>query len=223
MLRVDTTPSYDAWQGDTALALHAVRDGIMECEEIVDDTPKIKDTTFNETTRWLIAVRDHRDKAAFAKLFDYFAPRLKAMLSRGQFGAANADDVVQDVMLRVWHKAAQFDPHRAEAGAWIYRMARNRQIDVIRRTPPPSPEDMPEQVSDEPDAVQILALEQEGERLRQALAALSPEQRQLLEQSFFDDLAHSKISAINNLPLGTIKSRIRLGLERLRRELKDLR
>jgi RNA polymerase sigma-70 factor (ECF subfamily) len=179
--------------------------------------------SFSETTRWLLAVRDRRDKQAFGKLFDHFAPRLKAMLIRGGLRDGSADDVVQDVLLAVWHKAAQFDPHRAEASAWIYRIARNRQIDVIRRRPPPTPDELPEIESTEPDAAQILALDQEGTRLRAALARLNPDQSQLLEQAFFEELPHSQISQISGLPLGTIKSRIRLGLDRLRRELKDLR
>lgn len=218
MLRVAPNPSYDAWQGDEALASTAVCDAIKTYEDIVQDTAR-----FNETTLWLLAVRDHRDKAAFAKLFDHFAPRLKTMLSRGGFGEANAEDVIQDVMLSVWHKAGQFDPHRAEAGAWIYRIARNRQIDVIRRAAPPLPEETPEQVCEDPDAVQVLGLEQESARLREALSRLDSNERQLLEQSFFEDHAHAKLSVLNNLPLGTIKSRIRRGLEQLRRELKDLR
>lgn len=182
-------------------------------------TPK----PFSEQTNWLIAVRDSRDKHAFGCLFDYFAPRLKAMLMRGGLRDGSAEDVVQDVMLTVWNKAAQFDPHRAEASAWIYRIARNRQIDLMRRRPPPVPDDMPEPESTDPDAAQVLALEQEGARLREALERLNPDQSRLLEQAFFEDITHSEISQISGLPLGTIKSRIRLGLERLRRELKDLR
>ncbi|MDK3018591.1 sigma-70 family RNA polymerase sigma factor [Pseudodonghicola flavimaris] len=189
-------------------------------DEGMDQVPP---ESFSETTRWLIAVRDRRDRQAFGMLFDHFAPRLKAMLIRGGLRDGSAEDVVQDVMLAVWHKAAQFDPHRAEASAWIYRIARNRQIDLIRRRPPPAPEDLPEIESGDPDAAQILALDQEGARLRAALSALNPDQSTVLQQAFFEELPHSEISQISGLPLGTIKSRIRLGLDRLRRELKDLR
>lgn len=178
---------------------------------------------YSDTTLWLLAVRDHGDRAAFARLFDHFAPRLKAMLLRKGQTDGTAEDIVQDVMLSVWHKAAQFDPHRAEASAWIYRIARNRQIDILRRRAPITPEDLPEIESDEPDAAQILGLEQEGAKLRAALAGLNPDQTRILEQAFFEDLPHSQISEATGLPLGTIKSRIRLGLEKLRRDLKDLR
>lgn len=126
-------------------------------------------------------------------------------------------------MLTVWHKAAQFDPHRAEASAWIYRIARNRQIDLARRRPPPSAEVVEEPADLEPDAAQILAMGQESRLLRAALARLTPEQGRAIEQAYIEDLPHSQISQLTGLPLGTIKSRIRLGLERLRHELKDLK
>ncbi|WP_353473179.1 sigma-70 family RNA polymerase sigma factor [Salipiger sp. H15] len=176
-----------------------------------------------EQTRWLLAVRDRRDREAFGRLFDFFAPRLKAMLMRGGLRDGSAEDVVQDVMLTVWNKAAQFDPHRAEASAWIYRIARNRQIDLYRRRPLPEPELVQEPESAEPDAPQILAMEQEAAQLRAALERLSPEQVEALRHAYMDELPHSEISRITGLPLGTIKSRIRLGLDRLRRDLTGLR
>ncbi|WP_226937093.1 sigma-70 family RNA polymerase sigma factor [Pseudogemmobacter faecipullorum] len=180
-------------------------------------------TSPTQPTLWLLAVRDRRDRAAFMQLFEHFGPRLKAMLIRGGLRDGSAEDVVQDVMLTVWHKAAQFDPHRAEASAWIYRIARNRRIDLARRKPPPEPDPLAEPEGSEPDAPQILALGQEATLLRRALEALSPDQAKVLEQAYFEDLPHSRISEMTGLPLGTIKSRIRLGLERLRRDLKDLR
>lgn len=193
---------------------------LIECPQDHDDmTPE----PFSETTGWLLDVRDRRDRAAFARLFDHFGPRLKAMLVKGGLRDGSAEDVVQDVMLAVWHKAAQFDPNRAEAASWIYRIARNRQIDLVRRRPSPSVEEIPEAEGREADAEQALGLAEEGARLRIALSALNPDQSRLLEQAFLQDLPHSQISQLSGLPLGTIKSRIRLGLERLRRELKDLR
>lgn len=180
-------------------------------------------TTPTDPTLWLLAVRDRRDRAAFLLLFQHFAPRLKAMLMRGGLRDGSAEDVVQDVMLAVWHKAAQFDPHRAEASAWIYRIARNRRIDLARRKPPPEPDPLTEPEGSEPDAAHILALGQEAALLRRALEAMSPDQARVLEQAYFEDLAHSRISEMTGLPLGTVKSRIRLGLDRLRRDLNELR
>lgn len=170
----------------------------------------------------LIAVRDSRDRAAFGRLFDHFAPRLKAMMLRGGLRDGTAEDVVQDVMLAVWHKAGQFDPHRADAAGWIYGIARNRRIDLARRRPLAQPDDMPEIESLEPDAAQILALQQEARHLSEALTRLPPEQAEALRAAYFDDIPHSSIGEMTGLPLGTIKSRIRLGLERLRHELRKI-
>ena len=176
----------------------------------------------SELSRDMIAVRDSRDRAAFGRLFDHFAPRLKAMMLRGGLRDGTAEDVVQDVMLAVWHKTGQFDPHRADAAGWIYGIARNRRIDMARRRPLAQPDEMPELESLEPDADQIIALQQEARHLAEALARLAPEQAEALRAAYFDDVPHSRISEMTGLPLGTIKSRIRLGLERLRHELRTI-
>ncbi|TKZ18003.1 sigma-70 family RNA polymerase sigma factor [Shimia litoralis] len=171
----------------------------------------------------MLAVRDARDKAAFSELFDYFGPRLKGFVMRSGMSAAQAEEVVQDVMLTVWRKADLFDPHRAQVSAWIYQIARNRQIDVIRKEKRPVPEELREDPEVEPDASQILAVEQEAGKLKDALARLNENQRVILEKAYLGELTHQEISAQTGLPLGTIKSRIRLGLERLRHELGELR
>ncbi|WP_331274411.1 sigma-70 family RNA polymerase sigma factor [Pseudooceanicola algae] len=177
----------------------------------------------SEQTEWMLAVRDDRDRAAFARLFGFFGPRIKGMLMRSGMSGAAAEDVVQDVMLAVWNKSAQFDPARAPVSAWIYRIARNRQVDLARKAARPLPEEIETETPPEADAGQILGLQQEGARLRDALARLGPEQREMIARAYLGDLTHSEIQAATGLPMGTIKSRIRLGLERLRHELKDLR
>ncbi len=174
-------------------------------------------------TQWLVAVRDQRDRAAFGLLFDYFAPRLKGFIMRNGTGAAQAEEIVQDVMLTVWLKASLFDPHRAQASAWIYQIARNRQIDIIRKENRPIPDELTQDPGSEPDASQILALGQETEQLKTAIEQLQPEQKAMIEQAYLGDLTHQEISTKTGLPLGTVKSRIRLGLRRLRKELEGLR
>ena len=84
-----------------------------------------------DQTRWMLAVRDAADRGAFARLFDFYAPRLKAMGMRGGLSAAAAEDMAQDVLLRAWQARASFDPARAQASAWIYGIARNRRIDLL--------------------------------------------------------------------------------------------
>ncbi|WP_431978974.1 sigma-70 family RNA polymerase sigma factor [Shimia aestuarii] len=173
-----------------------------------------------ETTRLMLAVRDHRDKQAFSSLFDHFAPRLKGFAIRSGVTNGQAEDVVQDVMLSVWNKAHQFDPNRADVSGWIYQIARNRQVDLFRKNSRPVPEELISDDVDTCDAEQIVGLEQEVTALRSALTRLTPSQRELIEQAYLGELSHSEIQLTSGIPLGTIKSRIRLGLEKLRHELK---
>lgn len=174
-------------------------------------------------TVWMLAVRDHRDRKAFAALFDHYAPRLKGFIMRSGTPGGQAEEIVQDVMLTVWRKAALFDPQRAQVSAWIYQITRNRQIDVIRKERRPIPDELTQEQDDGPDPGQIMALEQEAEKLKQAMARLKPDQREILEKAYLGELTHQEISTQTGLPLGTIKSRIRLGLERLKHELKGMR
>ena len=181
---------------------------------------KVTGKDYAETTMWMLAVRDHRDKVAFGRLFDHFAPRLKGMICRSGLPAAQAEDIVQDVMLTVWRKADLFDPGRAQVAAWIFQIARNRQIDILRKERRPVPEELRQVEQTDVDAAQVLALEQETRALQAALKRLKPAQRVMVERAYLGELSHAEIKAETGLPLGTIKSRIRLGLEKLRHELK---
>lgn len=176
----------------------------------------------SEQTVWMIAVRDAADRAAFARLFDFYAPRLKAMMMRGGSTAAVAEEIVQDVMLKVWRHASQFDPDRAQVSSWIYQIARNRRIDLARREQPPLPEDLAAPSRSE-DTSAALALQEEVARLRVALDALPAAQREMVEKAYLGELTHQEISRQTSLPLGTVKSRLRLAIDRLRHELRELR
>lgn len=167
----------------------------------------------------ILRVRDHRDRQAFAALFGHFAPRIKAFLMKSGADAALAEDVAQDVMATVWHKAALFDPARAGAATWVFTIARNRRIDALRRARRPEPEDLPWGPEPEPDQAEALQMQQETRKLGAALAELPRAQRELIERAYFGDLSHGEIAAETGLPLGTIKSRIRLALEKLRHSM----
>jgi len=171
----------------------------------------------------LSKVAAHGDRAAFADLFDRFAPRIRAYYLRGGCPAAHADELVQEAMLAVWRKAGQFDPGRANAAAWIYAIARNLRIDALRRRQEPTVEvEAPDRASEEPGPDERLCGAQAALILRQALQDLPPEQVQVIRAAYFDDLPHSEIAAALGLPLGTVKSRLRLGLQRLRGRLGEL-
>lgn len=167
----------------------------------------------------MCALRDHQDRTAFAALFSHFAPRVKAFLMKGGASAAQAEDCAQDVMATLWNKAHLYDPSRASVATWVFTIARNRRIDTIRRARRPEPEELPWGPEPEPDQADSLALQQESARLGQALAQLPPKQRELIERAYYGELTHSEIAQQTGLPLGTIKSRIRLALDRLRHEL----
>ena len=169
----------------------------------------------------MIRVRTERDRSAFARLFRHFAPRVKAFLVKSGATEALAEECTQDVMATVWQKAHLFDPERASVATWVFTIARNRRIDLIRRSRRPEPEDLPWGPDHEPDQAEALALQQESERLGRAIAQLPEKQRDLIERAFYGDRSHSEIASETGLPLGTIKSRIRLALDRLRHEMKQ--
>lgn len=134
--------------------------------------------------------------------------------------ATLAEECAQDVMATVWHKAHLFDPARASVSTWIFTIARNKRIDALRKQRQPQPEDLYWMEEYEPDHEAVLGLQQEADILSEALAKLPEKQRTLVEQAYFGDLSHSEIAKKTGLPLGTIKSRIRLALERLRHSMK---
>lgn len=171
------------------------------------------------------AVAKSRDREAFAKLFDHFAPRLNAYLQRLGSPASLAEDITQDVMRVLWLKADMFDASKSSAATWLYRVARNRRIDTLRRDrldyydPQDFAVDTPSQ---ELNPESALAGWQHEEMVREALKALPKDQIDLIKLAFFEDMSHSEIAAQTGLPLGTVKSRLRLAFTRLRRQLESV-
>lgn len=160
-----------------------------------------------------------RDKNAFIKIFEHFAPRVKSFLMKGGTNAETADELAQETMLAVWDKAAAFDPAKASAATWIFTIARNKKIDHLRKGVRYDLDiDDIEQADPAAPASQKLIEEDETSAIAQALTKLPEEQAHLIRQSFFEGKSHSEIAKENNLPLGTVKSRMRLALERLRKE-----
>lgn len=167
----------------------------------------------------MLRVRDHQDKAAFAALFRHFAPRVKAFLMKSGAEASLAEECAQDVMATLWQKAHLFDPSRASVATWVFTIARNRRIDALRKARRPEPEELDWGPEPEPDQAEVFEAQQETTRLGAALAQLPDKQRALIERAFYGDLSHTEIAAETGLPLGTIKSRIRLALERMRQQM----
>ena len=167
----------------------------------------------------MVLVRDAQDRLAFAALFRHFAPRVKAFLMKSGTPAAVAEDCAQDVMATLWQKAQLYDPARASVATWVFTIARNRRIDLARRDKRPEPEMLDWGPSDEPDQAEVYAAAQETRALGLALLDLPEKQRALIQRAYYGDLSQTEIAAETGLPLGTIKSRIRLALDRLRQTM----
>ncbi|NNF24360.1 MAG: sigma-70 family RNA polymerase sigma factor [Rhodobacteraceae bacterium] len=176
-----------------------------------------------ETADWtghIRRIQNSKDQEAFAELFNHFAPRVKAFLMKSGTTESMAEECTQDALATLWRKAHMFDPSRASVSTWIFTIARNRRIDVLRKERRPEPEDLAWGPEAEPEQEDVMSLQQETNQLGRAMAELPQKQRELIEKAYFGDLTHSQIAAQTGLPLGTIKSRIRLALERLRHSMK---
>lgn len=164
----------------------------------------------------ILAIAERGDRAAFSTLFTAFAPKVKAFLIRR--GAAAPEELTQEVMLTVWRKAGFFDPARGTGEAWLFAIARNACIDAARRRRgQPLLELDPVADAPEPPRGDLeLEASQDARRVHDAIGALSPEQLAVVRLSFFDDRPHAEIAERLGLPLGTVKSRLRLAMKRLR-------
>jgi RNA polymerase sigma-70 factor (ECF subfamily) len=171
----------------------------------------------------LVLVATRQDRAAYSELFAYYAPRVKSYLMRLGADNGQAEEIAQDVMVTVWRKAALFDRKQASVSTWIFRVARNRRIDVFRRTKKPDldsdePMILPSGVA-APDA-RVEAMETEA-RVRAAMRDLPEEQVLLLRLAFYEGLSHREIADKLDMPLGTVKSRIRLAFGKMKSRLGD--
>lgn len=165
------------------------------------------------------AIRDRKDQAAFAEIFGHFAPRVKAFLMKSGASPELAEECTQEVMTTLWRKAHMFDPAKASVSTWIFTVARNRKIDILRKERRPEPDDLPWGPEAEPEQEEVMVIQQETRKLGEALADLPHKQKDLILKAYYGELSHSEIAEQTGLPLGTIKSRIRLALDRLRRQM----
>lgn len=175
----------------------------------------------DEMSTHLLAVGTSADRTAFAALFRHFAPRLKAYFLRFGDNDARAEEVLQETFAAIWTKARLFDPARAAASTWIYTIARNQRIDAFRREKRPEfdrndPAFVPEPVADGEAAFRG---QERAAHVTEALDSLSDEQREILRLSFFEEESHDAIARRLGLPVGTVKSRIRLAYGHLRSRL----
>ncbi len=174
-------------------------------------------------TQHVQAIAAHQDRTAFAALFSYYAPRVKAYLVRLGCPDGQAEELAQETMLAVWRKAGRFDPAKAAPGTWIFTIARNLRIDQVRRERRPEldPDDPALVPASTPEADLVLQAKEHHALVHNALQALPPDQARVIALSFFEDKPHGEIAGELGLPLGTVKSRIRLAFARLRAALEQ--
>lgn len=169
-------------------------------------------------------VAEGRDKAALSALFTLFAPRIKSMMLRLGAEASQAEDLAQEALLSVWRKAHLYSPDKGAASTWIFTIARNLRIDLVRKqsSRPYVDLDSVEIASDAPHGISVVEQTQVVARVSKALESLPEEQREVVRMSFVQEMPHSEIAERIGIPLGTVKSRLRLAYDRLRPLLEDL-
>lgn len=160
----------------------------------------------------------NKDKDSFIQLFEYFAPRVKSFLMKGGLTPEMADELSQETMLAVWNKAEQFDKSQASASTWIYTIARNKKIDFFRKNARRNitQHDLAFSPSEIESADDMVNFDDQQTKIKQTLKEIPQEQADLIFKAYFEDKTHKDISEETGIPLGTVKSRIRLGLERMR-------
>ena len=194
--------------------------------KIKNNIEVIKADTSTKVDQWtplLQRVARHQDREAFALLFNHFAPLLKAftLSNPGISSNAIAEELVQEVMLKVWNRATTFNADKASATTWIYTLTRNARIDVLRKQNRQSVEIESDEIWDiADDDENTPAAQTENEKtsvnIHQALLVLPAEQRQIIQKVYIEGKSHSEASKELKLPLGTVKSRTRLALSKLK-------
>jgi RNA polymerase sigma factor (sigma-70 family) len=185
-------------------------------------TTYTQDAAGRRTDEWsqcLVLIASSEDRAAFTRFFRHFAPLIKAFaLAGSSLSASLADELVQEVMLKVWQKAGGFNPEKAAASTWVYTIARNCRTDMFRRlqkfdTPLAEEDVIPDQGAEEPFA--MLQGKRSQERVRALMQGLPPDQMQILAKVYMEGKSHAEAAAELELPLGTVKSRVRLAIQKL--------
>ena len=191
---------------------------IMVAKEILQGDPRPNASEFAKS---ISKIANDRDEAAFEVLFRYFAPRIKSYCLRLGADPSGAEEITQEAMVSIWRNAAQFDPSKASPSTWIFTIARNLTIDRFRKTRRPQfdPNDPALVPDDQPPPDHLVEQTEKQENVRKIMDTLSPNEKNILMLSFYEDLSHGEISKQLSIPLGTVKSRIRLAFAKIRSTL----
>lgn len=194
---------------------------VQENDDVEQENISVKEAKPSSETEilktHLVAVGKDQNRASFTALFEHFAPRIKSFLMRGGLDDAGADELAQEVMIAIWQKAGQYDPAKAAPSTWIFTIVRNKRIDALRKIKGYHFDiDDAFDLEDDGEAPDARAdARQEAEIVKDMLSRLNEDQRALVYKSFFEGKTHAEIAEETQLPLGTVKSRIRLALKKL--------
>jgi RNA polymerase sigma-70 factor, ECF subfamily len=170
-------------------------------------------------------VAQSRDVEAFRKLFELYGPRVKSYMMRQGADPTTAEDLAQETLLTVWRKAQLYSDEKGSATTWIFTIARNLRIDRLRREVSwqPLPENRDEEASDAPDPEEEVTERERRDKVRAVLQTLPPDQSEVVTLSYVEGLSHSEIAERLGLPLGTVKSRMRLAYQKVKEAVEDIR
>jgi RNA polymerase sigma-70 factor (ECF subfamily) len=169
-------------------------------------------------------IAERSDPAAFRELYEAYGPRVKAYMMRKGADAGTAEDLAQETLLTVWRKAALYAGDRGSMTTWVFAIARNLRIDRLRREVPwqELPEERMAEASGEPLPDEAVAEKERQERVQTALSQLPPDQREVVTLAYLEGLSHSEIAERLGVPLGTVKSRMRIAYQKIRQALENL-
>lgn len=188
-----------------------------------DEQVQLPSTTAQRDKVLMIAIARRRDQKALAELFGIYGPKLKGWLIARGVQAGSAEDVIQDVMIRVWTRAETFDPERAAFSTWVYRLTRNRWIDIQRKNQRMDIRDpmIMNIIADDivPSVEDDFTRGQIADRLHEELESLKPSHKELVHMAFMEHKTHAEISDETGIPLGTVKTRIRSAMKFLRAKI----
>lgn len=204
--------------------------------ETVDISSKLQATTYRqekifsvlkpaakdkELTSLISRIASFKDKTAFSELFKLVGPRIKGYLMKLGSSDVAAEDLLQEVMLTVWRKSETFDRSKAAVSTWLFTIARNKRIDMLRKEIRPQLDPLDPMLSPNQEAAadDIYGSNQEAIKISKAIEQLPTDQAVLIKMTYYEDKSHSIIADELKMPLGTVKSRIRLASTRLRKLL----
>jgi len=193
-------------------------ENVMVAKGTSPGDPRPKAAEFAEC---ISQIANDRSETAFDVLFRYFAPRIKSYCLRLGADPSGAEEITQEAMVSIWRNAAKFDPSKASPSTWIFTVARNLSIDRFRRSRRPEfdPDDPALVPEDQPTPDRLVERTETEENVRKIMESLSSNERNVLMLSFYENLSHGEISKQLSLPVGTVKSRIRLAFAKMRSAL----